>query len=241
MNKVILCEGATDAILLSYYMQTCYGWQYCRKMPENLTIRIEEGNQTSNCYMKGDDRLLICAVGGKNNFSNFFTNYIMNPLVHGNAFDTMVVITDCDDRIKREIEQEMQGTFSGIVTNFKEGCWCKNEYIDAYKMQKTIRSLLIIMPKEHQGALETVMLEAIAEDTYDANIVAASGEFVHQMRKIAEKYIPTDRIEMKARLGVTWAIQYPEKVFSRIDEQIRNVSWEKSEILKIHFSILENI
>lgn len=29
MNNILLCEGATDAILLSYYLEAVFGWRYC--------------------------------------------------------------------------------------------------------------------------------------------------------------------------------------------------------------------
>ena len=29
MNNILLCEGATDAILLSYYLEAVFGWMYC--------------------------------------------------------------------------------------------------------------------------------------------------------------------------------------------------------------------
>ena len=101
--------------------------------------------------------------------------------------------------------------------------------------------LLVVIPKESQGALETVMLEAIAEDPYDRNIIEKVDDFMQQMSKEAEKYLSTERLQLKAKLGVTWAVQFPEKVFSRIDEQIRNVEWEKSELLKRIFRELEEI
>jgi hypothetical protein len=45
-------------------------------------------------------------------------------------------------------------------------------------------------------------------------------------------------LELKAHLGVTWAVQYPEKVFSVIDEQIKSVRWEEYAALKECFGIL---
>lgn len=101
--------------------------------------------------------------------------------------------------------------------------------------------LLVVIPKEHLGALETVMLDAISEDPYDRNIVKRTAAFVQQMRTEAGKYICTDRLQLKAHLGVTWAVQFPEKVFSMIDEQINNVQWEKYVILKECFGILNEI
>ena len=31
MNSVILCEGGTDAVLLSYYLNKVSGWEFCKK------------------------------------------------------------------------------------------------------------------------------------------------------------------------------------------------------------------
>ena len=101
--------------------------------------------------------------------------------------------------------------------------------------------LLVVIPVEHQGALETVMLEAIAEDPYDAHIIEMVESFIKTMRTEAGKYITSNRKELKAKLGVTWAIQYPEKVFKLINEQIKSVQWEKSEVLKRCFSELIKI
>ncbi len=42
MNKLILCEGATDAILLSYYLEKTAGWTFCRKPPKDLQIKSVE-------------------------------------------------------------------------------------------------------------------------------------------------------------------------------------------------------
>lgn len=67
-------------------------------------------------------------------------------------------------------------------------------------LEKSIEVLLIIVPKEHMGALETVMLDAISEDAYDKNIVDKVAVFVQEMRSEADKYISTDRLMLKAHL-----------------------------------------
>ncbi|MBQ2986562.1 MAG: hypothetical protein IJE23_03670 [Tyzzerella sp.] len=72
MNKLILCEGETDAILLSYYLGKIAGWKYCEKAPKNIDIKKHNDNESVNWYKKGKDYLLICGVGGKDNFGRFF-------------------------------------------------------------------------------------------------------------------------------------------------------------------------
>lgn len=240
MNKVILCEGVTDAILLSYYLEKTAGWKYC-KGPKHLSIRETENNESVNWYCKAEDYLLICAVGGKDNFRRFFEEKIKAPIITANAFEKLAVVTDRDDREISSIEMKMQSTFHEILTTVQNNHWCENTYQDSFGMDKRLEMLLVVVPREHQGALETVMLESISEDSYDRNIVEKAGIFAAQMRNEAEKYISSDRLQLKAHLGITWAVQYPEKVFRLIDEQIRSVSWENSEVLDKCFAVLRKI
>ena len=99
----------------------------------------------------------------------------------------------------------------------------------------------MIIPREHAGALENIMLSAISEDPYDRNIVDKTASFVQQIRREADKYISTERLQLKAHLGVTWAVQFPEKVFSTIDEQINSVRWEEYKTLEKCFGILNEL
>ena len=241
MNKLILCEGETDAILLSYYLRKVAGWEFCRKGPKNLEIQKHNGNESINWYRKGEDYLLICGVGGKDNFGNFFDTRIKMPLVTVNAFEKIAIVTDRDDRMIDEISQLLLVSMDKFFANIRDRVWSSNSYRDAFGMEKTIELLLIVIPRQHLGALETVMLDAISEVPYDKNIVDKAGVFVQQMRTQAGKYIWSDRLQLKAHLGVTWAIQSPEKVFSLIDEQINNVQWEKYEVLSECFGELSEI
>lgn len=238
MNRVLLCEGVTDAILLSYYLEKVSGWKYC-KGPKNLEIKTKNRNESVNWYRKGEEYLLICGVGGKNNFAKFFETRIKNPIFMSDAFQKIVFVTDRDERADSEIINELYT--EDMLKNLEDRRWRNNIYRNAYEMEKMLEVLLVVIPKESQGALETVMLEAIAEDPYDRNIIEKVDDFMQQMSKEAEKCLSTERLQLKAKLGVTWAVQFPEKVFSRIDEQIRNVEWEKSELLKRIFRELEEI
>lgn len=238
MNRVLLCEGVTDAILLSYYLEKVSGWKYC-KGPKNLEIKTKNRNESVNWYRKGEEYLLICGVGGKNNFAKFFETRIKNPIFMSDAFQKIVFVTDRDERADSEIINELYT--EDMLKNLEDRRWRNNIYRNAYEMEKMLEVLLVVIPKESQGALETVMLEAIAEDPYDRNIIEKVDDFMQQMSKEAEKYLSTERLQLKAKFGVTWAVQFPEKVFSRIDEQIRNVEWEKSELLKRIFRELEEI
>lgn len=241
MNKLILCEGKTDAILLSYYLGKIADWKFVKKGPSGLAIQQSNNNESISWYKKDNDYLLICGVGGKDNFGNFFNERIKFPLVTTNAFEKIVIITDRDDREISDICTSLLDDMSKFFKYIQERVWCNNLYQDAFGIEKIVQLLLVVIPKEHLGALENVMLSAISENPYDKNIVDRTAVFIQQMRTEADKYISTERLQLKAHLGVTWAIQFPEKVFSMIDEQIKNVRWEEYETLKECFGILNEL
>lgn len=241
MNKLILCEGVTDAYFLSYYLEKTAGWKFCKKPPKNLTIKTSNLNESVNWYERDQDYLLICGVGGKDNFANFFRNKIEKPLLTTNAFNKIAFVTDRDDRTTDAIVSELTSSIENLSFDMENNKWKRNDYIDDFKISNYFELLLVIIPSEHQGALETIMLDAICEDPYDKNIVDKVDYFVKQMRFDASKYIKSDRLQLKAKLSVTWAIQSPEKVFSTLDELIRSVKWDTYDSLKECFSMLIDI
>lgn len=241
MNSLILCEGATDAILLSYYLKKVSGWNYSKKGPSGLTIGSSAENQTINWYKRENDYLLICGVGGKDNFKTFFLKTLQKPIVHAGAFEKIAVITDRDERDAEEIKDSIKSAFDGMFPSIEDRNWELNKSSDPYGMEIERELLLLIIPEAHAGALETVMLDAISEKEYDRNIVDLCKKFVAEMRSEASKYISSSRLQLKAELGVTWAIQYPEKVFSLINEVIESVPWESFDTLRECFNPLEAI
>lgn len=241
MNNILLCEGATDAILLSYYLEAVFGWMYCT--PDKSINISEDYNETVNWYKKGNDKLVICSVGGKDRFGNFFSEKVLDPITLSDAFDKVVIVTDRDKYSISHIENKMNKVISPLLSekssvSIENRKWTLCYYQNRYGIRKQLQSLLIVIPSESEGALESLMLDSISENPYDAIIVDKVKSFVHDMKSYALKYIASDRLELKADLGVTWAIQYPEKVFRLIDEQIRSVRWEESEVLYDCFGIL---
>lgn len=244
MNRLILCEGKTDAILLGYYLMKTDAWEHERKPPSGLAIKAQEQNENVAWYKKGNERLMICAVGGKDNFERFFSRDIQRAILNasnGDPFPRIALITDRDDRHIEEIEKDIAEQLSPFFAGTKNREWITNRYLDSFGMEKQIETLLLVIPVEHQGALENVMLDAISEDPYDQNIVDKCTSFVAAIRPEANRYIATDRLQLKANLSTVWAIQSPEKAFDFIDAQIKSVQWEKYETLNQCFGMLKGI
>lgn len=232
MNKLILCEGKTDAILLSYYLERICGWTFTKAAPKGAQIIADEKAQESvSWYKRDDERLLICAVGSKSRFKAFFEAKILRPLVDADAFSKIAIIVDRDDETVSDIEESFRTNLPIISGNIKDGTWVDQGYVNRYTEEKQLSILLKVIPHNQQGALEALMLAAISENPYDKNIVDKSRAFVDKVAPEAARYIGKPRLVSKAYLGVTWAIQSPQKVFDFIDQQIRQVPWETSSVL----------
>jgi hypothetical protein len=241
MNKLILCEGKTDAILLSYYLESTCGWTH-RNAPKSLAIKVDEiKGESAYWYAKNNESLLICGVGGKNNFSSFFKEKILHTMVDSNAFSRIAVVTDRDDQEEQSIIDSFRLLFRPIITEVESDIWVSNSYENSYKQEAFADFLLVIIPADKEGALETLLLDAISENEYDKTIVKRSIAYINEIQPLANEYIHKKRLKLKACLGVTWAIQYPEKIFSFIDNQIRSVKWEESQVLAQCFHQLKNI
>lgn len=241
MNKLILCEGKTDAILLSYFLERTCGWTH-RNTIKNLAINTDETkNESAYWYKRNDENLLICGVGGKDNFGAFFRDKIHEAMIDSSAFSKIAVVTDRDNRQISSIRDSLLSAFRPVVTCAECNSWSNNFYTNSFGQQVSVDYLLLVVPHEKEGALESILLDAISEDAYDKVIVDMSKEYVESVVPYASKYITKPRLRLKACLGVSWAIQYPEKVFLLMDEQIRSVKWEQSEILDECFSELKKI
>lgn len=241
MSSLILCEGLTDAAFLSCYLERVSGWKYSGKSPENLDIKEKEHNESVEWYQKDDENLLICGVGGKDNLGSFFNSRIYPPLVRVNAFGKIVFITDRDDRTVDEIEKALVESVEGCITSLCDREWRSNVYVDGYGLEHCVDVLLLVIPKAYAGALESIMLESIAEDPYDKNIVDKAAVFAQQMRFEADKYIKSSRLQLKAQLGITWAVQSPDRTFKTISQRIKSVQWEKYDVLRECFAMLSDI
>ena len=232
MNKLILCEGKTDAILLSYYLGKICGWKFCKHAPKGVQIVADTvASEFVAWYSRGEERLLICAVGSKSRFGHFFNAKIREPLIASSKFSKIALIFDRDDEDVEAIQKMIREELPEVGSQATNDNWVQHQYINGYGEEQPVSFLLKIIPHDHQGALEALMLDAISESPYDKNIVDKSKIFVDSIAPEASKYIGKKRLVSKAYLGVTWAIQSPQKVFDYIDQQIQQVQWETSAIL----------
>ena len=235
MRTLILCEGKTDAILLSYLLQKESNWVHIKSQKGLWAIKEDD--------KRDEDYILICGVGGKDNFKSFFHDKLYEPVIQTQAshnIDKIIYIVDKDKDSFEVLYEKICNDLQPICTNLLIGDWRENSFIDSFGMEQEVRILGLVIPNDQEGALENVLLNALSESAYDKNIVDKSVRFVEGIKQEAREYIKTSRLELKAKLSVVFAVRSPQKVFSLIDELIQSVNWENYNNIKELFGkILE--
>lgn len=236
MIRIVLCEGETDATLLGLYLEKTTPWRYNVERNPKLKINIPQtvplGNKKSFNYVNGGEHLLICAVGGKDNFGGFFTEYVYPMIETAHLEETdfrIAIMTDADERVISAIEKDVLEQVSPYIKNIKNNVWKKNVLSNKYDDKANVDFLLTVIPQEGVGALETVLLTALKERDDGGYIVEESEKFIDGLEAVS--YLPTDRLKLKSKLGVALSVFYPDKVFSQFDEQLQIVDWGNSKEL----------
>ena len=245
MRIAVLCEGKTDAILLSYLLNKKSGWTHTVNGPDEISIKSNDINDESvNWYKRNEDFLLICGVGGKDKFKSFFSDLLSEIILNYTdemSFDKLVYIIDRDENDLDDMKQKIINDLQPICSNIIVGKWTANSFINKFDARKEIEILGLIIPPDQVGALETTMLIALSENAYDKNIVDKSIVFVDDIKLDASKYIGTKRMQLKAKLSTVFAIISPQRVFSKIDKLIKSIDWEKYDHIISLFGELINI
>ena len=103
------------------------------------------------------------------------------------------------------------------------------------------RVLLLIIPFEEEGALETFLLKAIAsKDEYDNEIIEKGNIFVETVDP-QKKYLVRRRYVTKAKLDVYFSIRTPVDQFTERQNILKNINWEEYEYIQDSFKKLREL
>ena len=246
MNTIILCEGKIDAVLLGYYIDKVCGFRHTKgKIDKPFTVDLNKENAFFTWHIRGADRLAIWAIGGEGNFKAAIVEFFnaQKKADDSSKYDQFALIRDRDTEMdEQSILNKYSEYFEDTNITLKNNATRIGEYINSFSETKELKTFALVIPKDKLGALETVLLDSIEEDEYDKSIVKKSNVFIKEIRIIADKYIFSDRLELKAKLSTVFAVKMPEKVFTFMDEMLTTtVKWEEKETLRELFKNLVNL
>lgn len=241
MRSVILCEGSTDFVLLQHFMRRTYQWEY----KSNKQINIA-GQSARECTLQKDDNTVsIIGCGGCNRLIPCLNYELMLNSVSalGEAYDKIVIITDRDEvlteqEFSEQIEYQIKvynGKYSGLITNNE---WMEFSFINGYGDELKTKLLMLVIPFEETGAMETFLLNAIAEqDEYDKYIINQCNALVDNVDN-QRKYLNKRRYITKAKFDVYFSVRTSAEQFNERRNIIKNVAWEKYPLIQNSFDKL---
>ena len=244
MKRIILCEGRTDAILINYFLKGRFGWTYIEpqklktlKLPK---LPVEQDNEVFNWYNhsgKPNHELAIWGVGGIDQMSVKLRHVIDRNRIErtiNNRFEHIVLFFDHDDMNETEcktlIENWMTNSNLEILGDLQLGQW-RNARI---KLSKSLREnyelniLPIVLPPDSPGNLETFLIDSIRDQyDHDKHLVVNAERFIECIPN--KPYLNKSRYRPKACLGSILSVMSPDWVFSKLDDRLSRVQWEKIE------------
>lgn len=69
MTELVLVEGVSDVLLISYYLQNVYGWKH--EKSNVLGIIENDPYEHIENLAKENSQLILCGVGGNGKFASF--------------------------------------------------------------------------------------------------------------------------------------------------------------------------
>lgn len=244
MRSVILCEGSTDFVLLQYYMRKVHGWEY--KKNDNVLIK---GYKARKCVLKKDrSELNIIGCGGCSRIPEGL-QFILdsNSLsAEDEAYDRIVIITDRDE-VETESEFEtiiatelgkQQIEWKDDISNDK---WIDFHYENGQGDHCNAKILLLVIPFEDTGAMETFLLDAVGKaDSYDAQIISDCNRFVDNVDN-QKKYLNKRRYITKAKFDVYFSVRTAAEQFVERQNILKNIPWENYAAIQESFEKLGDL
>jgi hypothetical protein len=244
MVSIILCEGKTDTILISYYLIKTQGWEHCKDNHAPIRVPVQNlDNEWASWYKRGDDFLAIWGVGGQSNFFHAIKETIeINSLGNDVQFISQIaIITDRDDSEENDKVTELNKIFqcSGINIELSNREWINTEILDPFKRKRQIKVASLVVPLSGPGAMETFLLHVLSGDEDNEKLINSVKEFIHSTE--SKKFLKSNRQKLKAEFATVLSIMFPEKVFTLVDSLLREIPWEQYTEFQEGFNILEQI
>ena len=95
MTEIMLVEGVSDVLLISYFLQNVYGWKH--KKDNKLQIGPLDEHEHIESLYKGENELILCGVGGNGKFARFVKEHRINDVIILQDISSVMIVTDRDE------------------------------------------------------------------------------------------------------------------------------------------------
>ncbi len=251
--SMILCEGKTDAILLSYLLIKNFEWEYIKTSKELPHFEIVKNNEEFNWYQHSNgSKCAIWGVGGFDNliykFKEVIERNIKDP---NNIFGKIVSMFDCDKivdeglDVKDKLKEWLDSANVNLIGECKDDDWFNVKYLTLDSDPKELQSKIlpiIIPPEKKEGNLEIFLLESLEKQGGEEEIIVSNAEeFIKTLTDKSITYLNSRRLPPKAQLGSVLSVFSPDWVFSELDRRLTLVDWSELPSLIEAYQKLEDL
>lgn len=237
MKTIILCEGTTDLLMIQFVLQYKYDWQY-KSYVENK----EKNRLVKRTLVRENDFVDTISCGGINNIPiqvKKLKELMFNATKEQEIPSKLIMMIDHDTIHSNQefIEQLVRETEEPIET-FSMNSW-NNWKVDNL-IGLTIEPLLYIacIPKEAVGAIESIMLKALATDAIEEAIVTKTDSFIRNIASTQDRYLQKASRISKAVFNTYFSIRTPEEKYDERAKVIKAYNWKENEVLNSSFQFL---
>lgn len=251
MKSVIFCEGIDDQYILGYYLYNC------TKSSKNPWMKTDKNFRFSNVmnltklqatiYDNGINQIAIVHTKGKDNFKEVFHDFSAVLSAHSSEILKIAIMMDRDnDDIDNGLEQIKEILTSGKVT-FKPDFTLQNhhenvlEFIDENEENCKLTIIPIIIPFNEQGAIETLLMNGIAQQSKENHYVVENAKkYIEDIRanKNVCSYLKKRRLILKAKYSATISVTNPDRSTAVYNEILTAFPWHESPEINKHLGML---
>ena len=237
MKRAIICEGKTDAILISYFLIKRFGWAYIKELV--LDLPVDKRNEELNWYRhpdKPDQELVIWGAGGISEIPVKLGHVVERTRIErppsNNRFERIVLFFDHNDRNRDECEDLVKKWTTEcngleILGELGLGKWTEAR-IELDESKAPIHELLILpiaLPPNSKGNLEIFLMDSIRDKSgHDKQLVDGARNFIDDLP--AEPYLRKMRYRQKACLGSVLSVMSSDGAFTGLNNRLKQIQWE---------------
>lgn len=238
MRAIILCEGTTDLLMLQYVLQYRYDWEYDGFLENAVTNKLQKKK-----LKKDGANIEIQSCGGITNIPirmKSIKDQLEYVTREEEFIDKVIILIDHDtiDSNRAFIEQINEN----LQTQFVEedinnsSKWTINNYIfGTCQIDICFRCL----PENETGAIEKIMLEALATDEVEEKLIKDSNDFITEMAQKQNRYLKKKSRISKAIFNTYFAIRTPEEKYDERARVLKAYDWKHNEVINRSFNFLD--
>lgn len=245
MKSIIICEGNTDSYLLQNLMRNAFGW----KMLDKSSFTQNRFNVD---FEKAGNAVTISVAGDSSRITDVFSRILAHNLSSSSdeeQYKKIILVTDNDDACTKDkqiaaILSRARAVYGTSLESdaFNLADW--NLLTSTNKMGDAVHTdvLLILLPPDGNGALETFLLDSIAKkDLYDGQIVNKCNAFVSTVDDEQKRYLKKARQITKAKFNVYMSIATASVPYKEQESLLKDFPWSESKAVTATFAKLKEL